>query len=271
MPDGQDAVFHRGIGAGQDGVDARQRQGLPNVNRPDARVRVRAVEDLADQHPGKPDIIRVDARARSFLSAVHHGDTSANGRGPCDRALVKTVSRARSEAALPQDFNRPLHRGQNLRVARAAAEVAGERVVDFRIRGFGIFREQALSGKDHARRAIAALRAALFGKTELQRVEVVILRDAFNGCDVVVGVGGREHNAGHLRLAIHEHGAGAATGIVAAALGARQPQVLSQNVEKEFICGKVEFVALAVDAKLNVHSGHGVPFHSLWGGDYNSF
>src|SRR6267378_6575461 len=60
---------------------------------------------------------------------------------------------------------------EHLRVTRAAAEVAGERLADPLARRRGIVGEQRLRGEEDSRRAIAALRRAQLGERLLQRVQ----------------------------------------------------------------------------------------------------
>ena len=43
----------------------------------------------------------------------------------------------------------------------------------------------------------------------------------------------REHEAGAHRRAVHQHGAGAADAVLAADVGAREPEVLAQEVAEE--------------------------------------
>src|SRR2546421_9677912 len=67
---------------------------------------------------------------------------------------------------------------EDLRVARAAAEVAGERLADPLARRRGIVGEQRLRGEEDAGRAVAALRGAELGERLLQRVQAGALGPA---------------------------------------------------------------------------------------------
>src|SRR5258708_36197677 len=54
-----------------------------------------------------------------------------------------------------------LHRLDDVHVARAAAEGAGDRLPDLELAGIGVAREQRVARDHHARRAAAALQALL--------------------------------------------------------------------------------------------------------------
>ena len=58
-----------------------------------------------------------------------------------------------------------------------------------------------------------------------------------------------EHSAGLHRLAVHEHGAGAARGRVAADVRPGQSETVAQHVDEELTRLQVELVADAVDSK----------------------
>ena len=82
-------------------------------------------------------------------------------------------------------------RADNLRIARAPAEVSGDRQADFVIRRIGISIEKGLGGKDHPRRAEAALRRAFGHKSILQRMELSLGGHPFDGRDLFpIGLNG---------------------------------------------------------------------------------
>src|ERR1044072_7108667 len=76
-----------------------------------------------------------------------------------------------------------LDRFGDLLVSGAAAQVAGGRLADLVAAGIGIAVEQRLGGHDHARRAVAALRAAEVGERRLQWVEVRSARESLDRLD----------------------------------------------------------------------------------------
>lgn len=117
----------------------------------------------------------------------------------------------------------------DLRVARAAAEVAGHGGVDLLARGMGIAVEQRL----------------------LQRVRLVGGADALDGLDrTAVRLDG-EHTARVDRAPVHDDRAGAAFAKVTALLRARQVRALAQHVQKRLLRLHRERAALAVERQVN--------------------
>ena len=70
----KNAVGIRRVCAGHDGDHAVQRLGARGVNALDARVRIGRMQNLADQHAGKAEVVGVLAGAGGFAGGVHHGD-----------------------------------------------------------------------------------------------------------------------------------------------------------------------------------------------------
>src|SRR5512145_127643 len=73
---------------------------------------------------------------------------------------------------------------EDLRVARAAAEVAGERLPHLVARGRRALVQQRLRGEEDARRAVAALGRAELGERLLEGVELATVRHALDRLDV---------------------------------------------------------------------------------------
>lgn len=139
----------------------------------------------------------------------------------------------------------------DLRVARAAAEVAGHGGVDLLARGMGIAVKQRLGCHDHSGRAVAALDGAGVDKRLLQRVRLVGGADALDGLDrTAVRLDG-EHTARVDRAPVHDDRAGAAFAKVTALLRARQVRALAQHVQKRLLRLHRERAALAVERQVN--------------------
>ena len=96
----------------------------------------------------------------------------------------------------------------------------------------GVLRQQGLRGHQDARRAVAALGGAEIGERGLQRVELVALLQALDGLDRPPLHLGGERQAGEHRLAVDQHGAGAAFAELAAVLRAGQAELLAQHLEQ---------------------------------------
>jgi hypothetical protein len=118
-------------------------------------------------------------------------------------------------------------------VARAAAEVAGERLANLILARVGILRQQVGAGHDHARRAVAALEAVVLPEALLHRVQIGFGADALDRRHLgAVGLC-RQHGARLDRVAVEVDGASPAVGGVAADVGAREPQVVTQIVHEQ--------------------------------------
>src|SRR2546423_14772199 len=117
-------------------------------------------------------------------------------------------------------FGARLDRFDDLRVAGAAADVTGDGEADLLFARPRIRVEQRLRHHDHARRAEAALRAAVADEALLQRVQLAVLAEAFDRLQRRAMRLHREDEARAHRLAVQDDGAGAAVADVAALLGA---------------------------------------------------
>ena len=94
-------------------------------------------------------------------------------------------------------------------------------------------------------RAVAALRRAELGEGVLQRVGQRAVGQAFDGHDgrrrlVLDG----QRQAGQDRLAVDQHGAGAALAELAAVLGAGQVEIFAQHLEQRLVDRNVQARAL---------------------------
>src|SRR5437588_5593738 len=89
MADGKDAVGIRSVCADDDCYDSIQLLGLACVNTLDTRMRMRRVQNLADQHAREGQVIGVFASAGSLAGGVNHGDGLADyGEGGHKTSLV---------------------------------------------------------------------------------------------------------------------------------------------------------------------------------------
>src|SRR5204862_6186571 len=100
-----------------------------------------------------------------------------------------------------------LHRVDDLHVAAAAAEVAGQAQADLLLARLRILLEQALRRQHHPGRAPAALARARVGEGALHRM---VAAEALDGRHVSAGRERGEEQAPGDRLAVDEHRARAA-------------------------------------------------------------
>ena len=147
------------------------------------------------------------------------------------------------------------HRADDLVVAGAAAQVAGQPVADLVPRSAsGLLLQQRLGGDDEARRADAALQGRVFQELLLQRVQPLRRRRRPSmvvtalPCDLDA-----QDQAGIDQPAVQDDVAGAAVAVVAAFLRAGQPQLVAQHFEQALPRLAEELGRLAVDRRLDVN------------------
>ena len=158
------------VGAGDDGEDARRRQSARCVDRLDLRVRVRRPDDVEPEHARQDDVIDVLAGAADeagvllALDGVAHPPDFGRrlrlqGRFGCHRphfgrflagapaatsspAVRACVVRRHHRRALgrPERPRRLLDRLDDVHVARAPAEVAGDALADLGLGGLRVVR-----------------------------------------------------------------------------------------------------------------------------------
>ena len=85
--------------------------------------------------------------------------------------------------------------------------------------------EEPFRGHDPSGGAEAAIGGHARVADALQRVQIFLVAHAFNGEDLSAHGFGRQGVAGIERRAVHQYAAGAATGAIAAPVGARQAQL----------------------------------------------
>src|SRR5207302_2364247 len=138
---------------------------------------------------------------------------------------------------------------EDLRVAGAAAEVAGQRLSDLLSRRPGIIGEERSRGQQEARGAVAALGRAELGEGLLERVEPAGAGQALDRRDRATLELDRQRQAGEHRPAVDKDRARAALAELTAVLRAREPHLLPQNLEQGLVGRRGEVVVLAVHAE----------------------
>ncbi len=127
---------------------------------------------------------------------------------------------------------RHLDRVENLLIARAAADVAAEPLLDLFPVGERVGAQRRSRRHHHARNAIAALAGAGLVEGALQHVQFASLGQRLDGLDLgPLRLGDRQQARLH-QHAVDEHRAGAAFARAAAFLVAGEVQVVAQEVEQ---------------------------------------
>src|SRR5690242_20770873 len=137
----------------------------------------------------------------------------------------------------------------HLVVAGAAAEIAAQRLLDFRLGRMRVGGQQIFHRHDEAGGAVAALGAAPVTISLLNGGQAAVFAHPFHGGDLLLLAAGGQQRAGKHRDTLHLHRAGAAGGVVAAALRPGEAQVLAQHVEQQLAGLERQLVGATVDAK----------------------
>ena len=161
-----------------------------------------------------------------------------------------------------------LDRFEDLDVAGAAAEIAGERFLDLLAARLRVVLQERPGGQEKSGRAISALRGAQVREGLLEWMEPARVRHPLDGLDFSPFAFEPEVEAGEDRLAVHQHRAGPALAELAAMLGSRQPQVLAKHLEQRLVRRERGFCSFSVQQErdpgetgrilfLSAGSGHG--------------
>jgi len=142
-------------------------------------------------------------------------------------------------------------------IPRTTAEVAFQRMADVCFCRLRIMLQQIGGRHDHARRTKTALQTMLVPERFLNRMEMAVGGQAFDGGDLAaVGLDG-EHGAGFHGLAVERHSARAADGGLAADMRPGVPGYFAQIMNEQH--ARLDFVGmrLSVDPKcdLSFHGG----------------
>src|ERR1051326_1467463 len=110
-----------------------------------------------------------------------------------------------------------------------------------------------MRGGDHAGRAEAALQRVMLAERRLQRRQAFVERQTFDGNDLGAFGLYRQHQTGADRGAVDQHRAGAANAVLAADMGAGQPQRVAQAIGQGQARFDFDLDGLAVDFKFDGH------------------
>src|SRR5690606_5259186 len=157
----------------------------------------------------------------------------------------------------PPHLGGSVHHGTyDLVVAGAAAKVAREPVAHL---GLGRVRsavEQRLGRNEEAGGTDSALQGGMLEKLALQRMQRLATAHAFDGLDRLAVRLDAEHQARAYEAPIHHDAAGAAIAGAAAFLGARQLQLVAQDIEQRLLRLAERLDRIAVHRKGNVMLRH---------------
>ena len=147
----------------------------------------------------------------------------------------------------------------NALIAGAAADIALEQFADLALAGARMLVAQIDRAHDHAGGAKAALKPMAVFEGGLHGMHGAVgFGQTLDGGDLGAAGLRCQHIAGLDRMAIHQHGAGAALGGVAAHMGAGQLQTLTQKLHQQRMRWSLHLLALSVDLEFDLH-GCGSP------------
>src|SRR5271155_2170325 len=109
--------------------------------------------------------------------------------------------------------------GDDIRIAGAATDIAGQALANLTLRPRASAQDQVARGDQHRRRAVAALQCVVLVKAAAQRLHDWVSGKALDGPDFAFVARDGEHQAGARRLAVEEDRAGAAHAVLAPQMG----------------------------------------------------
>src|SRR5262249_49152690 len=150
-----------------------------------------------------------------------------------------------------------LDRLDDVLIAGAPAQVAGDAEADLLLARVRVLLQQAVRAHDHAGRAEAALKPVHLAKAFLQGGQRAVgSGHAFDRQDLgAIGLDG-EHGAGLHRLAVEVHRAGAAMAGLAADMRAGQVELLAQEMDQQRARFDEGLDRLAVDLERDLRLRH---------------
>lgn len=121
----------------------------------------------------------------------------------------------------------------DLHVAGAHAQITGQRFANLFFRWIGITLQQGMARHDHSWCAVAALKRVVFDESFLDRVQLSVLRQPFDGRDVTAIRLHGEVKAGFDKFAVEQNGTGAAFTDDAADVSAGKADILAKEVREK--------------------------------------
>src|SRR6266852_1366972 len=168
-----------------------------------------------------------------------------------------------------------LHGLEDVPVAGAAADVALQRLLDLVVARARVRTQQGGRAHQHPGRAIPALERVVIAERLLERCELAVFREPFDGLDLrPVGLYREEHAALH-ELAVDDHRAGAAVPGIAADVAAGQIEVVANEVDQQLADFDLTLVLDAVDGDGHRLRGcdrrHSAPLRRLAGSPHREY
>ena len=193
-------------------------------------------------------LARPSTRRRGMPMTLGPEVIRSSGRGPAPAGCSDGYGAVSTWRLVTHHRRRGFHGVENLLIAGAAADDAGEGLANLLARGLRIALEQGRGREQHPRRAVAALGRAAVGERRLQWMKPRAVRHPFDRLDVdVPSHASPSIRQERMRLAVQEDGAGAALAELAAMFGAGQIADLRAAPRGASCRLEGDFDSLAVD------------------------
>src|SRR5215204_3588746 len=118
-------------------------------------------------------------------------------------------------------------------VASAAAEVPFDALANLLLSGRWIALQEVHGRHDHSGRAVTTLKPVHLPEAFLQRMELLTVCQAFNGCDFSLLSLDREHSARLDRVTVQKNGASPALAGVTPDVGTREAEHVSEVMNQK--------------------------------------
>src|SRR5262249_48338254 len=171
-------------------------------------------------------------------------------RGMAEPSRPRRKKSSRLRRLCPQPLRRVERRGDDILIAGATAQIAGNGDAHLLLGRIRIVAQELDERRQDARRAEAALEAMVFMEGLLQGVQLVgRQRDALDGENIMAVRLHREHQAGARRTIVEEDGACPANAVLAAEMGTGEAKLVTDEISQRHADLDFFFVALAVDGQ----------------------
>ena len=126
-----------------------------------------------------------------------------------------------------------LHRGYDVLIPGAAADIAIKRFANLAIARVGIVPQQIMRAHNHAGSTEAALQAVLLPESLLNRMQLVTTGQTFYRCDLATICLNRQYGTGLHRPAIHQHRARATQRSLTTDMRTGESRIFAQEMDEQ--------------------------------------
>src|SRR6266849_4764199 len=163
-------------------------------------------------------------------------ESFSSGMRPPECSFAASLRKLRSRTLLVSDLEHcGFNRFENLKIARAPAQVSGDCFTNLIASRVRILIQQSLRRHQNCRRAVATLRRSEIGESILQWMKVSIFSEALDCQNLLSTAFERQHETGKHGLAVQQNGASPAFSQFTAVLRAGVTEILAQDLQQCFV------------------------------------